>query len=309
MSIICQYCNHEFSTKSNLTAHQNKAIYCLKLQCKVNDNISVEEAKKFKCIYCIKGFTLKHQRDKHEEICTARDIRIELTEAKTKITVLESKLEDRDKQNCELRDILELKLEDKNKQIQELRDQVKSYQQAQERLNLAAVSKPTTSTKTINKNILIQSFAPITEANMREQLPYLTIEHIKQGAQGYAQYAMEYNFKDKLAVTDASRKKLAWKNIDGEIVYDTEGSQLSGKFFRIIKERNTKLIRELINELEERFDEALKREDHTEANALADLNIKLSEYKKHVIEGARGTDNELKDAFVKCLCTLSTKNI
>ena len=142
---------------------------------------------------------------------------------------------------------------------------------------------------------------------MREQVQYLTKDHIKLGAQGYAQYAMEYNFKDKLAVTDASRRKLAWKDIDGNIIYDTEGSQLSEKFFRVIRDRNSKLIGELIIDLGERNFDAQKRNDQVEIDALEELTDKLCNYRKHVSQGAGGKDNELKAAFVKCLCMLSSK--
>jgi len=286
----CEHCNQNFSSKSNLIAHQKKAIYCLEIQTKIkNTPAVVDESKKYTCTYCDKSFAAKQKCAHHEEKCPSKDIRELFNDAKTKIGILEAKEQ--------------LYQE----QIRELKEQNKTLIQAQERLNIAAITKTTSTKNTINKNMLIQQFAPITEAQMREQVEHLTKEHIQLGAEGYAQYAMEYNFKDKLAVTDASRRKLAWKDIDGNIIYDTEGSQLSEKFFRVIRDRNSKLIGELIIDLGERNFDAQKRNDQVEIDALEELTDKLCNYRKHVSQGAGGKDNELKAAFVKCLCTLSAK--
>ena len=294
--IICQHCQHSFSSKSSLNNHQKKAVYCLEIQMKTNNLISIEEAKKYICSYCDKAFAIKEKHNNHEEICPSKSIKQKLTEAQAKISIFEIKLTEA----C-------TKIELYQEQIRDLKEQLKEKDKIQERLNLAAISKPSTSTSKTVKNTLIQQFAPITEAQMREQVEHLTKEHIQMGAQGYAQYAMEYNFKDKLAVTDASRRKLAWKDIDGNIIYDTEGSQLSEKFFRVIRDRNSKLIGELIIDLGERNFDAQKRNDQVEIDALEELTDKLCNYRKHVSQGAGGKDNELKAAFVKCLCTLSAK--
>jgi len=293
----CDWCGSIFSTKSNLVNHQKKAIYCLEIQTKKTRVEIEQEIKQLDCPNCTMSFSHKGNLDRHIKNCSIK--------CEGKLNQYETLLKSYQEQAMEMVK-LKTQLEDRDKQITELKEQVKTFIVAQERLNLAAVSKSTT-TKTVNKNTLVQSFTPITEANMREQLPHLTIEHIKQGAQGYAQYAMEYNFKDKIAVTDMSRKKLAWKDIDGQIIYDIEGSQLSEKFFRVIKERNSKLIGELILELGNRNFDAQKRNDQVEIDAIEELTDKLCDFRKHVTLGASGKDNELKDAFVKCLCTLSAK--
>ena len=146
---------------------------------------------------------------------------------------------------------------------------------------------------------------------MKSFLPQLTQEHIKNGAAGYARYALEFPLKDKFAVTDASRKKLAWKDSDGEMVYDTEGIKLSKKFFRIIKERNFKLVRELMNDIRTRKDDAVDRKDQVECDACDELMYKLDDYRKGVkdasLEEESTETNALRDSFIKCLCLMSAK--
>jgi len=40
---------------------------------------------------------------------------------------------------------------------------------------------------------------PITTDHLTDHAPNLTIEHVQKGASGYAEYALEYPLKDRVA--------------------------------------------------------------------------------------------------------------
>ena len=190
-------------------------------------------------------------------------------------------------------------------QIQDLKDQLAKKEQNQQHITLAAISKPTTQVKNTIKNCIVQNLSPLLEADMRDQAKFLTVDHVKAGAQGYAKYALRYPLKDKFTCTDVSRKKLAWKDCDGNLIYDNEGAKLSEKFFRILKETNLKLFREVINDLGNRYDIALTNEEHDEAEAITELTNKICTWRTEAISAGKGDDTEIRNEFVKYLCIAS----
>lgn len=102
---------------------------------------------------------------------------------------------------------------------------------------------------------IINNMLPITDDHLKEQAKYLTLEHIKNGAEGYAQYALEYPLKDRIVCTDLSRKKGKYKDSDGNIVSDAEMSKITKRIFSSIKERNNELIDEYVELLKNQLDE------------------------------------------------------
>jgi len=111
-----------------------------------------------------------------------------------------------------------------------------------------AIDKPST----INQNTttqIINNLLPITTEHLNDQVQYLTIDHVKHGAVGYAKYALEHPLKDRLVCTDTSRKKGKYKDSDGNIVSDPEMTTITKKLFLAIKDRNSELITEYANDL------------------------------------------------------------
>jgi hypothetical protein len=172
---------------------------------------------------------------------------------------------------------------------------------------LASVSKPTTtnSIKNTIKNCTIQNLPPLVESEMKEQLNNFTIDHIREGPKGYAKYALEYSLKNRIACTDASRKKFKWKDSDGEIIDDNNGMQLTTKFFRVIKEKNFRLCRELLHELGDKYDDAVSSGNQLDMDFISELTDNVCKWRSSVKEASHGNDNDFRSDFVTCLSKMS----
>jgi len=207
-------------------------------------------------------------------------------------------------------------------QIEELKKQVDKLQDKLENVAIRAATKPsTTNHNNIQQNNnqkinqIINNMLPLTDEHFKEQAQYLTIEHIKNGAQGYAKYAMEYPLKDRIVCVDFSRRKLKYKNGDGEVVVDPEMCKISQKLFSAIEDRNTQLIGEYTEQLKHKL--YGKDDDEMTENEVAELNIQTDYIIDHITE-MFGHRNELKDvaqglkpdmyhSFIKNVCSKSVK--
>ena len=94
----CEFCKKTFYSKSNLTAHQKTAIYCLKLQ---GEN---RNEKKFICEYCNKVLTQQKSLDVHIVSCKEKKKKNEMMKESEKSVIIK-KLE---------YEILNLKINDKD---------------------------------------------------------------------------------------------------------------------------------------------------------------------------------------------------
>ena len=240
----CDYCDKTLSNKYSLVTHQQTAKYCLKLQGKNNYN--------FQCIYCKRNLSTKNHLDSHYNSCTKKKCKddeiLNINKIKELKIILDKKniyiderarqLKEKDNQIIEYKEQLKAKdkqyikqLKDKDIQIKELLEQV--------------VKRPTNTTNMINNDNRIQqinNLIPITDEHMNEQAQYLTIEHIKQGGPGYTQYALEYPFKGCVMCVDYARKKVIYKDEDGNIITDPNLCKLAQKLFQSIMTRNKEII-------------------------------------------------------------------
>jgi hypothetical protein len=287
MPVKCEFCDHVFSTKTNLNTHQKKAIYCLKLQNKGNEN-EIKEMAEFECPYCIKKFTHKKGVQSHVKICKSKDIRESYHRLEIKYLLLEQQLEQ------------------KEQQIKKLETQLEQERKNQQIAMLASISTPkTNSIKNTIKNCTIQNLSPLVESEMKEQLNNLTIDHVRQGPKGYAKYALEYSLKNRVACTDPSRKKFKWKDSEGEIIDDNNGMQLTTKFFRVIKEKNFRLCRELLHELGDKYDDAVSLGNQLDMDFISELTDNVCKWRSSVKEASYGNDNDFRTDFVSCLGKMS----
>ena len=192
----------------------------------------------------------------------------------------------------------------------ELIDKLEKHLQEKERthqiLTITAMTKPTTSIRNTIKNSAIHALLPLKEEEMKDHAPFLTLDHIKEGPEGNVKFALSRPFKDRVVCTDVSRKKLAWKTDTGEIIYDTEGNILSEKFFRLMREQNEQLYKEILRDLEDKLSDDFKRSDQKEADAMVKLINKFQTWRTEAYNTSKGESTELGREFIRSLCNATS---
>jgi len=270
---ICQYCEKSFSHKGNLNHHQKTAKFCLDKQ-----DIIIEKIK-FKC-NCSKSFNTKLSLDRHIMVCTYNI----LIPYKEKINNLEEQV--KEQQN---------KYDDIIKQLQyKYEEQIKDLQNKLENIALKAVSKPSIN---INNNQkikqIINNLIPVTDSYIKDQVSNLTIEHIKKGPSGYAEYILNFPLNKRIMCVDFSRKKIKYKDENGNIITDPEMTLLSVKLFKSIKERNKELINEYIEDISKYVS------NETKLKIMSDMY----NYITMIDRGSIGDKTELYPELTKSLCS------
>jgi len=237
--------------------HQKRAKYCLSIRNEENNS-------KFVCI-CSKTYTSKENLEYHQKKCKADEIET-LKHTINKIS------------------------EEKDKQIEKLENTIKDLQTTIEKLATHAISRPTTSTIKNTQINYIQQMKPVIDDELKDNAQNLTIDHILKGPEGYAQYALEYPLKDRVCCVDYARRKVKFKDPNGNVITDPEMSTLATKFFQSIKDKNNDLIIEYGTKLNEHLGERL------------DDLIEILDIKSGVDNGADGSKTEFYHDFVKNIC-------
>lgn len=168
---------------------------------------------------------------------------------------------------------------------------------------MASIAEKQGITKVTN---VLMNLAPITDKDIQEHLEHLTIDFISSGAKGYADWANYYPFKDRLLCTDKSRKKLRYKNNDGELVIDGGGLKLATRFFQAISNRNEELINNEYSALQKQVDKIVQSGTIDETN-LVDFLTKASNLQDILMksrDAARGEENDLTREFITHLSKL-----
>ena len=257
MSFNCKYCETEFTNKYNLQKHLKTAKYCLKLRGEVVLN--------FKCNDCNKSFSRKHHLVDHMKICQKKD------------------------SNIIIKNLTE-QLKEKNIIIQEQKETISKLQDKLENIAIKAVQRPTTTN--MNKtqiNNFIQKMEPISSEHMLEQAQNLTLEHIQKGASGYAEYALEYPLKERIACVDYSRRKMKFKDKDGNLITDPEMVKLAPMFFNSIKEKSSEIV--------------YSQNDPNMDSVMFEAVAKLFNMNADVKNGADGIKSEFYHDFIKHVCS------
>jgi hypothetical protein len=224
----CVYCNNIFSTKTNLNNHQKRAKYCLDLRGVYN------KENEYKCVACDRNFSGKYELSRHSSMCKKNDI---LINTNKKITKLENKVE-----------TLEVI-------IKELRADKKDLQDRYDNLSITAVKRPTTSTKNVQINNYIKNMPPLLQSDITDNVHNLTLEHHSKGPEGYAEYALEFPFKDKIVCVDTARNKIKYKNEEGDVVEDIGFRKMMIKLCTELKDRSFSLSQEHYEKLSDTFTE------------------------------------------------------
>jgi hypothetical protein len=256
----CSICNNKFRTLKILKSHQKNAIYCKKLQ-----NIQVN-----KCEYCKKTISDSNYSI-HKENC---------------IDYYKTVNNDNEFKNN--------KLEEENKI---LKLQLKELQYKLNDITLKLIDKQSTNTinnyNTKNNTIttnntkvdIFNSLTPLTDNDFINNVQNLTLEHIKKGPEGYADFSLNFPLKDKIMCVDYARKKVCFKNEDGDRIDDPKMSKICMKLFKFIDEKNRELIKsymdDIRNEMEEIISSTEEFEDNKSIEAL-EFNNKMDENQKRL---------------------------
>jgi hypothetical protein len=185
--------------------------------------------------------------------------------------------------------INEKEIKNLKEQLNQKDQHIKELEQRLENVAIQAVSRPTT-TKNTQINNYIQKLECITDEHIQDQAQFLTLEHIQQGPEGYAKYALEYPLKNRIVCVDYARRKVKFKDKEGNVITDPEMASTATKLFQSIKDRNKDLILSYGTELKERFGEEME------------TVVKLLEYKSDVDNSAEGSKPEFLYDFVRSVC-------
>ena len=130
---------------------------------------------------------------------------------------------------------------------------------------------------------------PVTATHLIDHALNLTIEHVQKGASGYAEYALEYPLKDRVACVDYARRKIKFKDNEGKLITDPEMVKLAPMFFDSIKEKSSELVY------------GMNKEDMD--SAMFEEVAKLFNTNADVKNGSSGVKTEFYYDFVKYVCS------
>jgi hypothetical protein len=285
----CEYCKRILKTKSSLNAHHRNAKYCLKIR-----NIVIS---KYKCPGCKNTFSKKYNLKIHKQKCPIinsdlYDKHIQLVkdfeELTEKYISLEKTVKSIRNVNIDIKTVNKLNICHKE-EINRLHGEIHILQDKLADTALAGVKKHTT-VNTINN--IIQNLEPITPELLEEHSKYLTIEHIKKGPAGYAEYALDHPFKDKVVCVDYARRKAKYKDPDGSVVTDPKLTKLTRLLFKSIAEKN----RALALEYSDTISKDLNLSDRVQMmNDVIDALVTVD-------SSADGIDSEFHNRFAEKVC-------
>ena len=308
--LVCETCGSNFKYKSGLSRHRATAKYCLLLK-------SSTSARTLVCNGCNATFERTDSLKRHKTKCGALgvidDLTKQLSDANTKVEFLADKVQ----VTARKLGIQQHTIDTQAQTITDLKAQVASLQDKLASIAEKAVTKPTTQINNTRINKQVNQLLPLTQEHIQSQVPNLTIEHIKRGAQGYADFALEYAFKDRLACTDFSRRRVKYKNEEGEVIDDPDMKKVSKQFFQAIHDHNTTLTNQYGQELYNKLTDILQNagdeltQEETDKLQLTQQRIlqeisKVNTSRIDVTDIAKGKKSELLPEFVREVCATSS---
>jgi len=257
----CQICNKQFQTISSLNRHQRTTKCSNATQCKNCNMFYLSITKHYPD--CIE--TLQNEN---------KQLKLENERYISRITTLQHTIDN-------LNNLDELK-----EHVKELTKKIEENNQKQ-------------TIHIHHNNIKIDNLQIVNTNDFDTFSEFLTIDHIKKGAYGYAEYAINYPLNNKIVCTDFSRRKLKYKTNNGEVKNDINLISLSKDLFKSIHIRNKELIFDYARE----YIETLK-DPEEKMNAYC----KFMNYISLIKDGSQGIHHELYTDFVKQICTMSNNN-
>jgi hypothetical protein len=240
-SLMCNYCNKNFSTKSNLNHHQKTAKFCLNSQ-GINDNT-------FKCSYCLKILSTNSRLNTHLSICKKKieeerklkenekikkkENNYKLKEYENKLKEYESKLKEKEHGEIKFKES-ETKLKEYISKLEEL------LKQANQTIHDIAKQPKTIQTNTNSNNdnrIKTQNnLSQVFDINDVKKISDVLINHLtpdvlSKGQKGVAEMLKEHLLKNEKGeliyeCTDVSRQKFEFINTYGFVEPDPKATKL-----------------------------------------------------------------------------------
>jgi cell division septum initiation protein DivIVA len=233
----CEFCKKTFSSKSNLTAHQKSAKFCLNLQGANNDDTD----KKFTCDYCQKTLTQQKSLDVHIVSCKekkktlerTKDIEQALTIKRLEMEIIKLKRSEKEK------------LREKNEYIAKLEAKLEKFEDAvvtnmaatthvlESKAAKASSAASTTNNTTLNTNITVNNVLNLSQEHVKKVLSERLDYNVVYGGQaGLATFVFNNILKDAAGkliyrCVDASRQMFEFVDENGETVRDMKAEKLT----------------------------------------------------------------------------------
>ena len=196
----CQFCEKQFSTKSNLVKHQQTVKSCIKIQ-------ETKKAPEFICEGCGRKLCDNYRLQHHIKICKKYS-------ENNKIRQLETVI-----------DQYRITLDLKNEALEKLEKHIENLED-----KLMKIAMRTTKTTNITTNIQ-QNFTPITDEKLAEDSQKLTLDHLVGGGETLAGIFLEGSLKDNALCSDISRQILHLKDGNGNLIKDVNAVIITKRAF------------------------------------------------------------------------------
>lgn len=279
------------SEKTKKTSEKPKQTQALKtteyLRAKVSkseqNSLKKNGDKSYQCQFCLEKFTRKYNLVRHEKSCKLGVI-LSISAENQKLLEINEKIS---KEILEIRKEYEEKLRQKDLEIKELA--------------MAGINRPTTINRNkITINQKISNLDPLHFEKMGEYSEYLTIDHIKAGLDGYVDYALEYPFKNRVVCSDFARKKIKYKDTDGNVINDPEMTKLAKRFFESISQKNQELTQQYANEIREKWGKVPGMYEY-----MMNLLENLGNNQESISQSSQGISTDFAKHFIHSICSRS----
>ena len=283
----CEFCKKIFKTRGILKNHQNTTKYCLDLRSQINE--------KYKCQYCFKILTSKHNLENHYDKCINKSVflekNLEIEKLKTELNLKNESIE-------KIKEQYDEQLLKAEQQIKDLQNQIKE-------LASLAIDKPSTINHNLNNNsnnkmidnrtLNMVPFNLTEDKIMKVMKDKFEEKHLMRGQEGLADFFVENilvttDKKFLYRCTDASRNHFIYVDENGKIQKDINGHHL----IQLINEPVRQRTREIYQECSDRYfdnavydDENNDGTDTTEDDRLTFIGDKVVE-----ITGLKNNNNK-----------------
>jgi hypothetical protein len=270
----CEFCGKIFSSKSNLTAHKNKAKYCISKRA-----VPVPPSY-HKCSFCGKCFTTRQVHLSHESKCASKDLSEQIIKYEWKILLLENTVKEKENTIKEKEIIINEKqktIESKDVFIENLQKQVNYLQEQLATVALVGANKTakiTTNNNTTNttNNNITQVLIPFNfdDDDIMSIVKHTFDEHAFLNAQkGVANLCYEYIIKApdgkmRLVCTDPTRERFKYIDTDGTMKEDFKARNFISKIYPPIHIVGREIYEKTIQKCNILKDKIDKGEDKTD---------------------------------------------